>query len=1674
MDRNQKILAAVVAGALLLGFGAGFLFGKGGRAPHAATAASVAREETGLAWSLFGHPRSADAPRAGVKKPDGFAVWTHRVDTSHAQPVACIRMTRPLDPAKSYADFVLVSPELGGAPAVAAKGDELCVGGLGLADHRVTLLKGLPAQGGETLKANQDVDFTFDSKPPYVGFAGDGVILPREDADGVGIETLNVSRIAIEVWRVPDRNLVRRQIVKTDPTGEDQYPGDYETRPDDEGRVVWKGSLAITGDLSQKATTVFPLGAVLKELKPGGYVIKVKDASGGRDVKADGDEDSRQPAQASRWIMFTDMAITSYTGSDGLDAVVRSLKTARPVAGVRVALVSTDGEDLASGTADAAGRVRFPHSLLTGDGSSHPKMLMAYGPQADLAVLDLDRSPVDLSAQGIGGRPQEGAAITAGRAAKTAVDGYLYADRGIYRPGETVHLVAMVRDQRGKAIKDRKGQLVVKRPSGTVFAKYDFADAQTGAVNRDVPIPAGAPRGHWTATLQIEGIDDPSGQLSFAVEDFAPQRLAVTATGKADVPLLEKQVRKIDVAARYLYGAPGSALQTQGEARIKTDPNPFPNAAFKDFQWGDVEKPFEEKAIDLTSTVTDGEGHATLSLDSDQAGDTDQPLTASVVASVFEPGGRPVREGLDLKIRPKALYLGVRVNQADGGGDVAPMSFDVVAVDAFGKRVAAPGTAWTLIAENWDYDWYQKDGQWQWRRTSRDKVVAKGALAIGAVGPARLARRLGWGDYRLVLDGPDGARAAVRFSAGWGAPAENTEAPDVVRVSAGTGVHAQGDWVDVTLKAPYAGEAQVAVATDHVVDFKTLTVGKGGATVRLKSSDAWGGGAYVLVSVIQPRDPVTSPRPHRALGLVYVKLDPKGRKLAVDVGTPDKLVSHKGIDVPVQVRGLGFGQRARVTVAAVDEGILRLTKQASPDPVDWYFGKRALGVDYRDDYGRLLDPNLGAPASVNFGGDEIGGEGLTVTPIKTVALWSGVVETGSDGRVMVHLPAQAEFNGQLRIMAVAWTDDAVGGGSKDMTVREPVVADLSLPRFLAPGDNAFATIELNNLEGKVGQYIAQISTQGGILAPFKKLYDLIVGQHVIERAPLKAPGVAGISRVSFQVTGPGFDQAKTYPLQTRLGWGAETRTFTELQKPGEAFTPSPELMRGLMAGSVTLEVSYSPFRGFDPAPIAVALSRYPYGCTEQLVSTAYPLLYAGEVSKDPRLKGVAAKLTEAVGKLLDRQSLDGSFGLWRVGDGEADPWLGAYATDFLIEAQRKGIAVPQDAIDRALSAMRQVSRPEGYASVGYRMSYPDWWAGTKDLSKAATERLRSRASAYALYVMAKAGRGDLARLRWWHDVQMKNEPSPLARAQAAAGLALMGDRARAHDGFLKAEDAVGYKRPAVIKIGKGVWFDPDDPYQSPLRDTAGVISLAYEAGEPAVARRLQGRLEDTVKAPDSLNTQEEAQLLRAAHAMLAAAGRIDIAASGVVALPASGGAPRWAVGRLADAKFVNAGTGALWRTVTVRGTPLASPAAQSHGVTVSKSFYSYTGGGADPASMRQGERIIVRISGSNGQGRALPLVIDDALPAGYEIEMTLSPDDAKNGPFKFLGELTDTNAQESRDDRYVAALTAEGNKSFAVAYVARAVTPGDFYLPGAEARAMYKPALFARTEGRRTKIAPVG
>ncbi|ESQ85706.1 alpha-2-macroglobulin [Asticcacaulis sp. AC466] len=1658
IDWHNRTLIAGAAAVLIAGFGIGFLtdhaLSSNAREKTAAAAGEIGKPATGL----FGKVRDKNAPRAGDRKPDGFDVWKQTLDTSGASPKACVQFSKPLDASKPYGDYVVVSPALPSAPAIAVKNDTLCVSGFGFNDRRITLLKGLPGKGSEQLKENRDLDFSFGEKPPYVGFAGNGVILPREEADGVAVETVNVSALAFEVWHVSDRNLVRKQVSAPDPVAEGEYDYGYgDDSADDIGVKIWTGKVAVKSGNGDRVTTVFPLGAVLKTLKPGAYVVKVRDASGGRDKN-----ESDEPAKARRWILYTDMALTTYKGQNGLDVVARSLKTAKPLSGVKVDLVASNGDVLGEARTDVDGRATFGGALLKGKDALTAKMVMAYGANDDFTASELDRSPMDLTSHNVGGR-DTGGEKGDGRANASGVDSYMYADRGIYRPGESVHLVAMIRDPEGRVIKDRKGVIVISRPSGVEAFRLHFDKTPMGYAGANVTLPKSAPRGQWSARVELTGMDQPAGSTSFAVEDFAPQRLGVDIKADAQRPMLSPtETRPVTVNARYLYGAIGAGLQVTGEARIRADGNPFP--AFNEYRFGDETKPYEEKYVDLPGTTTDGQGNALFPFQASLAGDTTQPLTVLLTASVFEPGGRPVRESQTLRIKTAPLYLGVKVDQKDRNWRDAPrMAFNIIGLTPQGQKTAAKGVVVKLISEVWDYDWYISGGKWNWRSTHRDVVVSTKTYDLNANTGASFERNLDWGDYRLEVELPGQARTVTRFSSGWGSTQKGTDAPDFVRLTTGSKTYNQGDTIELTLKGPYKGEAQIAVATDHLIDLKTVSVGENGTTVRLKSSAAWGGGAYIMVSVMQPRDPVTSSKPRRAIGLIYVPLDPKSRKLGVKVLASDQpqrpQVDKNGngfIDVPIQISGVKIGDRAKVSVAVVDQGILNLTKFKSPDPVDWYFGKRALGVDYNDDYGRLLDPNLGA-AAPTFGGDQLGGEGLTTTPIRTIALWSGVVQTGLDGKAYIRLPIQ-KFNGELRVMAVAWTDDAVGKADSRMIIREPVVADLALPRFLAPGDTAFATLQLDNTDGKPGLYKAVVKGLQGLILAFEKAFNLNRGQGAIETIPMTAPNRTGISTVQIGLNGQGYVFNDSFQIQTRNGWGPQTRVMTASQKVNEVWTPDSALLAGLQPGSATVEVSYSPFRNIDPAPLAANLSKYPYGCTEQVTSAAMPWLFVSESLVGKTAAGPAqAALKQAADKILDRQSQDGAFGLWRPGDGNADGFVGAYATDFLLEAKARGVYVPQEAIDKSLNAMRQMSRPDGYASVNYRLSVPSSWNWFGVSGEQLTKQLRSRASAYSLYVLAKAHSGDLARLRWYRDVQFREEKSPLARAQIAAGLVMMGDRSRGRLAFNEAIQALGYS-------------DPNDWYQTPLRDLAGIIALAYEVGEGDIARSLIPRLENAMKSPSQMNTIESAYVLKAASYMMKAAGATKIDAQGVSVLPSSLNVQRYGIGQLAAARLKNGGSGPIWRTVTVIGTPIAAPGAESHGISLVKTFYNLDGSRLDPSHLTQGQKVLVVISGRSDRAELRPIVVDDPLPAGFEIESTLTNEDAKNGPFRFVGTLTDLKVSEARDDRFIAALDVTASNSFSMAYIARAVTQGDFYLPGAEAKDFYRPETYGRTQGGRMVI----
>lgn len=1569
-----------------------------------------------------------------------FAYVRYAPDTSDSLPKACLVFSEPLDP---NADYSIYAPMDGDVEvAYNVNGEQLCLNGLSFAaSYTLTLTEGLPSEDGDELGREEEVQISFEDRPPYVGFSGSGVILPREDADGLAIETVNVDQVKVKVSRVNDRALAFKSVTQGTESQQGRYSYVYgNENPSDLSSEVWSGAMEIQNVKNAPVVTVFPLPDVIGTLEPGAYFIELTDG-----IELDRYEGP--PASAKRWVMLTDLALTAYRSQSGLDVTLRSLQDGRVMPNTPVQLIARNNEVLSEAATGVDGRVTFNPELLAGTGNVAPKLVLASGLKGDTAILDLSRAPVDLSELDTGGRMTPG-----------EIDAYLYTERGIYRPGETVHLSAMMRDRAGRAIAERNGTLITYRPNGMEAFRVRFAVGEAGALQRDIELPRSASRGMWRSTLEIDGLGQ-VGSVAYAVEDFVPQRIAVELETE-DAPFLPgDDARDIDVSARFLYGAPGAALTVKAQTRVEVDPNPF---GYIGFSWGPHDGSFREQIIDLDDRTTDGSGFATVRLAPGNRGQNAEiPLRLNTVVNVLEPGGRAVAESVRIPYRPQNLYLGIKPSFDGRLGYEEEGNFEIAALGADGEG-QVEDLRWKILEINYHYDWYREEGRWKWRRSRTVRTVNEGGIRTQNGAAMITVSGLEWGAHELIIEAEDGSTSSRAFNVGWGGSvsSDGVEAPDRVEVVVEEQQIVSGRPAALTIIPPYDGEAQIVVATDRVLSIETRQVQASGTSITLPVSDDWGEGAYVMVNVYTPRDPVVQSKPRRAVGVGYVPVNLETRTFNVDIEAPELVRPGRVQSIKVSLEG-GPREKAYVTLAAVDEGILRLTKFSSPDPTDWYFGKKAMGLSLYDDYGRLLDPNLGLPAEVRTGGDQLGGEGLSVVPTQTVALFSGVVEVGRGGEAEIEFELP-EFNGELRLMAVAWSQTGLGAADQSMTIRREAPVDLILPRFLAPGDEAVATVSIDNIELSDGSFSANLTASAPLSVPAAELSKVIPsGTRSDEGVRFSAEG-SGISDLALRVEGPdNYNVTRTYQIETRSAFLPVTNVDQTLMEEDQTYSPDISLFDGFVPGTARMTVSFSGLP-VDPNALYNSLARYPYGCTEQTISRALPLIYAEQLIEDGARgpQPVARdRVQAAVSRVLNRQSENGAFGLWRAGDGYASPWLGAYTTDFLYRAKEQGYEIPQAALDRAYQSLRSISQGDawrvyGYQTDVYESRYHD------DTEK----KLMQRSAPYALYVLARAGKADVSRLRYLHDRELADMRSPLAKAHLAAALSYMGDRARAFSAFNAAEDALGFENSG-------------DYYQTPLRDLSGVLALAAEAGFNDHVARLAERISEDTPEPDRLTTQEKAFMLLAVGSLSQEDGlRLDVDGLG----RNSDNDRRYFVSPDQVERGVSfrlrRGSNPVFRTVMVTGSPESAPNPVSEKLSVSKRVRSMRGARVNLGDLTQGDQFVVALTLSPRERRNNPVILEDLLPAGFEIETVLRPADGDrefgpDGAFAWVGEIDQAETAEARDDRFVAAIDVVGEDR-TLAYVVRAVTPGTFTMPGVVAEDMYRPDVFARSAATEITIAP--
>lgn len=1553
-----------------------------------------------LAQSLQARDDTA-AALADAAAQYGFRIVENRVESDSARPRICATFSEDLvAKGVDYASFVqLDEPGL----TVTAQFRDVCVEGLTHGQRAtVTFRQGLPAADGQVLDASVDITQYIRDRSPGVRFPGRAYVLPRVGGAALPVETVNTEALDLVLYRVTDRNLIRafQNGYLSAPIAEwQEYDFTGQT-----GTEVWKGSATVGMEVNRDVTTRLPMEEALAGQPAGVYALR---------ASVPGKEAWQVPA-GWQWFTVSDLGVSTLSGVDGLHVFVRSLGTAEAKAGVSVDLLSNGNEVLGTVATDDQGYARFDAGLTKGAGAAAPALVVVREGEEDVAFLSLTDPEFDLSDRGVEGRE-----------AAPPVDVFLTTDRGAYRAGETVYATALARDSGAAAIEGLPLTVVVKRPDGVEHARQVVNDWGGGYVITQ-PILASAPRGVWRMEVLADADAPPLTSATFLVEDFLPERIDF------DVALPDGmrpgEVAELGVSARYLFGAPGADLGVEGEVLIRQAET---LAGWDGYRFGAHDAPFSAVMQGFDPARTDAAGAAMVSVALPDVGDPGVPLEARVAVRVAEGSGRPVERVSTVALAPASAMIGVKPLFDGVVAENAEARFSLVGIGTDGK--AAPvGAKWDLTRIETTYQWYQSYGNWMWEPVTRRERIAEGEVALD--GATEIAVPVTWGEYVLTVTQADGAAlTSVPFSAGWFAAADAASTPDTLDLSLDKAAYAAGETAKLRLVPRFAGKAVVMVLSNRLIAMQAVDVAEGENVIDLPVTDDWGAGVYVTAQVLRPMDVAAGRNPARALGLAHAAVDPGARALSAAVEVAAEADPRGVLPVAVKVDGVTAGETAYVTIAAVDQGILNLTGYQAPDPQGHYFGQRKLGVGIRDIYGRLIDGLNGAEGTVRSGGDA-GAQARLQAPPPTeelVAYFTGPIEVGADGyaRTEFTLPA---FNGTVKVMAVAWSKTGVGQASADVLVRDPVVVTASLPRFMAPGDESRVMLEIVHATGPFGTMQLAVEGRGVTVGDAPATIDLAEKGKQVIAVPVVA-GDEGVQEVAVTLTTPDgkvLEKVLALPVQRNDPEVVRVSRFDLAQ--GQTFSFDDAVLAGYLPGArATLAIG--PLARLNAPGLLASLDRYPYGCTEQMVSKGMPLLYFDEVAQAmslPWADNVQGRLQQAVAEILTNQGAEGGFGLW--GPGSGDMWLDAYVTDFLSRAKARGFDVPDAAFRMALDNLRN------------------------QVNFAADFDYGGEALAYALMVLAREGAAAIGDLRYYADVKGDAFATPTAMAQLGAALAAYGEQARADAMFARAAAALDAGTQEVEQV-----FRAD--YGTPYRDAAAVLTLAVEAGSNAVDREA---LTDRIATSGVLSTQESTWALLAANALI---DRPDATGVTIDGAPAEG--PLVEVRALGAVPIAVANGGAdTTLTLTSFGVPEGDEAASGNGYAITRSYYAMDGTPLDASSVKVGTRMVAVLEVTPfGRGEAR-LMVADPLPAGFEIDnpnlMTAGSVPALEG----LGLLDVVNHAQYRQDRFLAAVDRMDNTPFRLAYVVRAVSPGTFRHPAASVEDMYRPDFRAVGETGRVSV----
>ncbi len=1487
--------------------------------------------------------------------------------------------------------------------------------------YEINVGKGLSGKLGGVMQELYTTNIGFGKLEPNISFMNSkGVYLSSKGAKNIDVKIVNVEKVKVIVSRIYENNILASQRYGYNPKEKSEndnngeyYEGDYDEYGSSNNMVL--GDVIMEKVIDTKTLPMygnnrlfhFDIADQLPEFK-GIYHIKLRSTDD-------------YWVNDSRFISQSDIGLIAGEGNDKVIVFANSIKTSQPLNGITINVYGTNNQLLGMATTNGQGVAEVP--VIKNDLAGFKPTMVIAKSKEDFNYLPFSTTRVGTSRFDVGGK----------RINSTGLDAYIYGERDMYRPGETIHAAVIIRDKLWNPMPDVPVKMKFVLPNGKELSTVRKTLNAQGAAEASVPLSTAAITGSYTMEVYT-GNDVLLASKNIMIEEFLPDRIKVTA--KLDKPfLLPGQSTNLSVNALNFFGPP--AANRNYELEIQLAQKTFNSVNFNKYNFSLAnQNTFFDKVT--RQGKTDAGGNALEGYTVPEMFRNIGILQAKFYTTVFDETGRPVNRAQSLDIYTQDWFAGI----ADDGYGYYPLNqtikFPLIALNKDDKLVEGAKVNVNIIKHEYRTVLTKSGDYFRYESQKEDKVVSIATVVLRGTDSyfSFIPNKPGNYEIRISKEGANNYVSKDFYSYGfWGnndnaAFEVNTEGHIDIEVNKSD--YKTGDNAKILFKTPFNGKMLVTTETDHVMSYQYLDAKNRSASMELKIAKEHLPNVYITATLFKPHEVSDMPLTV-ANGFKSIKVDEATRKIDVQI-TAQKTVrsrTHQKVTVKAAAGSM-------VTLAAVDNGVLQVSDFKTPDPYNFFYQKRALEVNGYNIY-PLLFPEIRGKMS-STGGDGYDLE-RRVNPIrnnrvKLVSYWSGISQANSSGDASFEFDIP-QFSGEIRLMAVAAKANSFGSNDALMAVADPIVLSTALPRFISPGDTVSVPVTITNTTNKATTASAKLSVASPLQVFGTNAQSINVAANSEAQVFFKlfaGPAIQA-SKITVEVNGLG----EKFTDETDI----IIRPAASLMKQnGAGFIDANKTQTITLGQDIFLPATtgYSLVVGKSPAiefgSQLQSLVEYPFGCTEQTISAAFPQLYFGDLSQLINFQKAAtvsanANVTEAIRKIKMRQLYNGAITLWDQ-EGSENWWATIYALHFLYEAKRAGFDVDNGLIEATKNYT--INRLKS------RQTIPYYYNG--NLNK----QIAPKEVAYSLYVLALMNKAQTSVMNYYK--QNSSILSLDSKYMLSAAYALAGDK----NSFKQLLPSAFAGEESVAVFGGS--------FYSHVRDESIALNCLIDVDPSNLQIAIMARhVGAKLKTQRYLSTQENAFGFLAMGKLAKAANQSNITATVKV-----GGKE---IGKMTskdlsfsgkeitshNVEITTTGSGRLYYYWVSEGIGNGTQYVEEDKfIRVRKRFFDRNGIALVGTTFKQNDLIIVALTLENTYSTPIEnIVITDLLPAGFEIE---NPRTKEIPGMDWIKDATTPDALDVRDDR-INFFTNLGSTKQTFYYAVRAVSPGSYKMGPVSADAMY-------------------